>query len=194
MIDFLEGNVVTRKPTSAVIQVGGIGYQVSIPISTYEALPENGAAKVLTHQYVREDTLKLFGFATQEERELFQLLLSVSGVGPSIALTALSGCSVEQLRTMILDANVGALSKIKGIGKKTAQRIVVDLAESAKSLAASVSTTQGPASMAAGDAVLGMVALGYKQPQAEKAVTKAMDALGPEAKTEDLLRESLKHL
>jgi Holliday junction DNA helicase RuvA len=194
MIDFLEGNVVTRKPTSAVIQVGGIGYQVSIPISTYEALPENGPAKVLTHQYVREDTLKLFGFATQEERELFQLLLSVSGVGPSIALTALSGCSVEQLRTMILDANVGALSKIKGIGKKTAQRIVVDLAESAKSLAASVSTTQGPASMAAGDAVLGMVALGYKQPLAEKAVTKAMDALGPEAKTEDLLRESLKHL
>ncbi len=194
MIDFLEGNVVTRKPTSAVIQVGGIGYQVSIPISTYEALPENGAAKVLTHQYVREDTLKLFGFATQEERELFQLLLSVSGVGPSIALTALSGCSVEQLRTMILDANVGALSKIKGIGKKTAQRIVVDLAESAKSLAASVSTNQRPPSKAAGHAGLGMVALGYKQPQAEKAVTKAMDALGPEAKTEDLLRESLKHL
>jgi Holliday junction DNA helicase RuvA len=194
MIDFLEGNVVTRKPTSAVIQVGGIGYQVSIPISTYEALPEKGPAKVLTYQYVREDTLKLFGFATQEERELFQLLLSVSGVGPSIALTALSGCSVEQLRTMILDGNVGALSKIKGIGKKTAQRIVVDLAESAKGLAASGITSRGPASMAASDAILGMVALGYKQPQAEKAVIKAMDALGQDAKTEDLLRESLKHL
>jgi len=194
MIDFLEGNVVTRKPTSAVVQVGGIGYQLSIPISTYEALPETGPAKVLTFQYVREDTLKLFGFATQGERELFELLLSVSGVGPSIALTALSGCSVEQLRTMILDGNVGALSKIKGIGKKTAQRIVIDLAESAKGLAASSSTTRSPASMAASDAVLGMVALGYKQPQAERAVTKAMETLGQEAKTEDLLRESLKHL
>jgi Holliday junction DNA helicase RuvA len=194
MIDFLEGNIVTRKPTSAVVQVGGIGYQVSIPISTYEVLPETGPAKVLTFQYVREDTLKLFGFATQGERELFQLLLSVSGVGPSIALTALSGCSVEQLRNMILDGNVGALSKIKGIGKKTAQRIVIDLAESARGLAASGLTARGPASMAASDAVLGLVALGYKQPQAEKAVTQAMEALGQEAKTEDLLRESLKHL
>lgn len=194
MIDFLEGNIVSRRPTSAVVQVGGIGYRITIPISTYEVLPESGPAKVLTYQYVREDTLRLFGFATQPERELFLLLLSVSGVGPSIALTALSGCSVEQLRDMILDGNVGALSKIKGIGKKTAQRIVIDLAESAKGLSLSGSTTRGPASMAASDAVLGMVALGYKQPQAEKAVTKAMESLGQKAKTEDLLRESLKHL
>lgn len=194
MIDFLRGEIVTKLPTALTLQVGGIGYALQIPLSTFEGLPDSGEATVLTYLYVREDALKLFGFATPAEREMFLLLLSVAGVGPAIALTALSGSSVDQLKEVILSENVNALSRIKGIGKKTAQRIALELAESVKQLSSAAPRPLPAAQQNLEDAILGLISLGYARNQAQQAVSRAADTLGSGAKTEDLLRDALRHV
>ena len=191
MIDFLKGEIAAKRPTEVILQVGGIGYKLHIPLSTYEALPESGEATLLTYLQVREDALKLYGFATRSEREMFELLLSVSGVGPGIALTALSGSSVEQLREVILAENVAALSRIKGIGKKTAQRIVVDVAESVRGVAGAEEVRRPTPKQNVEDTILALLSLGYVRANAELAVERALKGLGADAKTEDLLREAL---
>jgi len=194
MIDFLRGEIVTKLPTELTLQVGGIGYALQIPVSTFESLPDSGDATLLTYLHVREDALKLYGFATPAEREMFVLLLSVAGVGPGIALTALSGSSVDQLKEVILSENVNALSHIKGIGKKTAQRIALELAEPVKQLSSAAPRPLPSAKQNLEDAILGLVSLGYARNQAHQAVSKAAEALGAGAKTEDLLRDALKHV
>ena len=112
MIDFLKGEIVSKHPTEVVLRVGGIGFRLQVPLSTFERLPASGETTLLTHLHVREDGFKLFGFATAAEREMFIMLISVSGVGPSIALTALSGSSVEQIREMT--AGYGLLGRAAG--------------------------------------------------------------------------------
>src|SRR3982750_940502 len=129
MITFLDGTLTTALPTQAVVGVNGIGYEVFIPLSSYDKLPAVGqSVRILTHLHVREDAQILYGFMTAAERDLFRLLVNnVTGIGPKLALAVLSGMSVSNFKTAVVNADVTALSKISGLGKKTAERIVLEL-------------------------------------------------------------------
>ena len=128
MYEHLAGRLASKSPSEAVVECAGVGYLLKIPLSTYEALPAaGGACRVLAHLYVREDTQALFGFATRQEREVFRKLLGISGIGPTVALTVLSGMPVAELARAVADGNSGALKRIKGIGEKTAKRMVLEL-------------------------------------------------------------------
>src|SRR3981189_3579542 len=129
MIPFLDGKLVNALPTQAVIDVNGVGYEVFIPLSSYDKLPSPGQpVRILTHLHVREDAQILYGFMTAAERDLFRLLVNhVSGIGPKLALAVLSGMSVNHFKAAVVNADVAALSKISGLGKKTAERIVLEL-------------------------------------------------------------------
>lgn len=190
MFDRIEGDIVHRSPTRIVIKTGGIGYEIEIPVSTYEKLPSRGSIEVITHFHVREDQMRLFGFATVEERSLFRLLLSVSGVGPSLALTILSGSAVSSFVQAVRDEDVGFLSSLKGIGKKKAQRIVLELKD-AVSAFVSVPADMERTPDVMSDAVEALVSLGYKKNQAETAVRSASSRLSEEAGVEDIIRTAL---
>lgn len=198
MISFLEGTLEESLPTRITVNVNGVGYEVFIPLSTYEQLPAEGSKiRVLTHLQIREDEHVLFGFARKEERDLFRLLVSnVSGVGPKVALSVLSGCSPEQFQTAVIQNDTGFLSKIKGLGKKTAERVIVELKDrvgvSKAWEAASPSASAGlsPEQQRENDALLALIALGYKQQDA----TKALTAAPKNGSVEDLVREALKRI
>lgn len=194
MIDFLSGNLVQKKPTHVVIQTGGIGFQVLISLNSFDKLPETGADLQLhTLLVVREDSLTLFGFVHQEERKIFEQLTQVSGIGPKLALTILSGLQLNDLALAITQGDVKRLSSISGIGKKTAERMVVELRDKLESNAPAetrhpVQDTEGPTK----DAILAMVALGYKQQDAGKLVQKAQSKLGDQASNvEEIIRLAL---
>src|ERR1041385_3430843 len=129
MITFLDGKLVSALPTQATVDVGGVGYEVLIPLSSYDKLPAVGQSiHILTHLAVREDAHILYGFMTAPERDLFRLLVNnVSGIGPKLALAVLSGMSVERFKTAVVNSDIAAISKIGGLGKKTAERIVLEL-------------------------------------------------------------------
>lgn len=191
MIDFLHGDLVAKAPAAVTVQVGGIGFRVQVPLSTFEALPlEGSAVKLLTHLYLREDEVSLYGFATGPERELFRMLLGVSRVGPMVALRVLGGCSVEQFKRYVLDEDADSIrSLVKGIGTKTARRLVVELKEPIEGLP--VAAAQSETARAFRDAVLALVALGEPRAAAEQAVKAAADKLGPMADSQSLVEEAL---
>jgi len=199
MISFLRGTVVEVLPMRLIIEAGGVGYDVNIPLSTYDRLPQPGAEfKILTHLVVREDAHILYGFATAEERDLFQLLVNnVSGVGPKLALAILNGSSPVMFRGLVVAGDIAALSKIKGVGKKTAERIIVELRDKVGVSAAweAASALQGlaPEEQNINDAVLTLIALGYKQAEAHKTVRAIRDAQ-PKSSVEELVKEALKTL
>ncbi|MDE1171274.1 MAG: Holliday junction branch migration protein RuvA [Verrucomicrobium sp.] len=199
MIAYLKGTLVEAWPTHAVVEVGGLGYEVQVSLATYEKLPAAPApVHLLTHLQVKEDAHTLFGFVTTEERDLFNLLVNhVSGIGPKSALAILSATSPAQFRAAVVSQDLALLSKIKGVGKKTAERIVLELRDrlgvSAAWEAASARNSQSPAEQQVTDAVLALVSLGYKQADAAKAAA-AVRARTPQAETEELIREALKHL
>jgi Holliday junction DNA helicase RuvA len=199
MISFLRGTVVEVLPMRLIIEAGGVGYDVHIPLSTYDKLPAPGAqAKVLTHLQVREDAHVLYGFATPEERDLFLLLVNnVSGIGPKLALAVLNGASPLQFRGLVVAGDIAALSRIKGVGKKTAERIVVELRDkvgvSAAWEAASAANALPPEEQHVNDAVLALISLGYKQAEAHKTV-RAIREKQPKATVEELVKEALKTL
>jgi Holliday junction DNA helicase RuvA len=196
MITFLHGTLVEAVPTRAVIDVHGVGYEVLIPISSYDQLPSpGGEVHLLTHLAVREDAHVLYGFATAAERELFRLLVNtVSGIGPKIALNILSGMNATAFRGAVAGGDVKALSRISGVGKKTAERIVVELKDKLGPAAAweASSAAQGAGDQKLSDAVSALVALGFKQAEAQDAVKAAQAMLGEEALVEDLVRAALK--
>jgi holliday junction DNA helicase RuvA len=200
MITFLQGKLIEALPTQATIEVNGVGYEVLIPLSSFEKLPAPGqAVLLLTHLVVREDAHVLFGFMTAAERQLFRLLITtVSGIGPKIALNILSGISVTALRGAVAGGDVKMLSGISGVGKKTAERIVMELKDKigpAGALeAASAQRALSPADQKANDAVLALVRLGYKPAEAHEAVRGVRALLGPEAGADDLLRAALKEV
>jgi len=201
MITFLEGVLVESLPTQIVVDVQGVGYQVFIPLSSYDRLPEVGRRfRILTHLVVREDAHLLYGFATVEERDLFRLLIqSVSGVGPKIALAVLSGMSVDTFQNAVVSADIAALARINGLGKKTAERVVVELKDkvgiAAEWEAASArNAPQDPRSTQIHDAVLALIALGYKQVDAHKALKAASADADAEGGTEALVRLALQRL
>ena len=199
MISFLRGTVIEVLPMRLILEAGGVGYDVHIPLSTYDRLPQPGTEfKILTHLVVREDAHLLFGFATSEERDLFLLLLNnVTGVGPKLALAILNGISPVMFRGLVVAGDIASLSKIKGVGKKTAERIIVELRDkvgvSAAWEAASAQQGLSPEEQHINDAVLTLIALGYKQAEAHKVVRAIRDAQ-PKSTVEELVKEALKTL
>ena len=198
MITFLQGKLAEVLPTQIVVGVNGIGYEVLIPLSSYDKLPQPGQeVKVLTHLVVREDAHILYGFMSSAERELFRMLINtVSGIGPEIALNILSGISVTAFRGAVANGDVKSLSQISGVGRKTAERIVVELKDKIGAAGAwealSAQRALTPADQKVNDAVLALMALGFKQIEAHDSVRKAQGSLGADATVEDLVRACLK--
>ncbi len=166
MITFLHGRLAHALPTQAVIEVNGVGYEVFLPLSSYDKLPAAGQAiEILTHLHVREDAQILYGFMTAPERDLFRLLVNhVTGIGPKLALAVLSGMSVSHFKNAVVNSDVALLSKISGLGKKTAERIVLELKDklgvAAAWEAASATHAPTPEQAQANEAVLALIALG----------------------------------
>lgn len=187
-------------PTQIIVNVGGVGYQVLIPLSSYDRLPEPGAAmRILTQLVIREDEHLLIGFWTKAERDLYRLLVHhVTGVGPKLALAILSGMSVDQFKAAVVASDTAAISKISGVGKKTAERVVLELKDklgvAAEWEASSAAHAPTPAETAIHDAVLALITLGYKQVDAHKAVKRVIDAEGSGIDSETLVRHALKIL
>src|SRR5438477_3837782 len=198
MINFLHGKLVEALPTQITIDVNGVGYEALIPLSSFDKLPVPGnEVKLLTHLSIREDAHLLYGFMSAPERELFRLLINtVSGIGPKIALNVLSGMNVTALRGAVANGDVKALSQISGIGKKTAERIVVELKDKIGAAGAwealSAQRALSPADQKVNDAVLALMALGFKQIEAHDSVRQAQNSLGAQATVEDLVRACLK--
>ena len=201
MIARIKGIVLESNPLSAVIEAGGIGYEVHVPISTAEKIPSaGGECSLFIHSVYREDSATLYGFATREDRDFFRLLVEkVSGIGPKIGIAILSRMSVELLRGAIANSDIALLAKCPGIGKKTAERLVIELkdkvfAGNATSTApASGSTASGgtTASSAFQDALASLITLGYKPAEADKLVRKASNQLPADANVEALVRKAL---
>lgn len=204
MIVSIEGILERATPLTAIINAGGLGYLVNIPVSTASKLPANGEkVKLHTHAVYREDSQSLYGFASEEERNFFQLLIEkVSGVGPKVGISMMSKLELPSLISAIASEDAVLLAKTPGIGKKTAERVIIELKDKLSSFAqqASSPSMQGlvsvPGSETSGtspkeDAILALLALGYKQTDASKAVGKATDALGPNATTEALIKAAL---
>ena len=198
MITFLNGKLVEALPTQVTVDVNGIGYEVLIPLSSFDKLPPVGQeVKLLTHLAIREDAHVLYGFMTAAERDLFRLLINtVSGIGPKIALNVLSGMSVTAFRGAVAGGDVKSLSQISGVGRKTAERIVVELKDkigaAAAWEAASAERALSAADQRINDAVLALMALGFKQVEAHETVRGVAAVLGVQATVEELVRACLK--
>ena len=197
MITFLEGKLVSALPTQATVDVNGVGYEVFIPLSSYDKLPTVGQPiRILTHLVVREDAHLLYGFMTGTERDLFRLLVNnVSGIGPKLALAVLSGMSVTNFKTAVVNSDIAAISKISGLGKKTAERIVLELKDKLGVAAAWEAATSAhaptPEQEQANEAMLALIALGYKQVDAYKAVR---DLQAQAKSAEELVKLALKKI
>jgi Holliday junction DNA helicase RuvA len=195
MIGHLRGVLVDKRPNQILVDVGGVGYQVSIPLSTFYALGElHSEITLLVHTHLREDSIALYGFLTAREKHFFEMLISASGVGPGLALKILSGMNVDELVPAIRQGDLVQLTRIPGVGRKTAERIVVELRD--KLAAMQAPEEEKPAASKTGieaDAVSALLNLGYDRRAAEKAVAEAKPT-GAGAGFEALLRAALKQL
>lgn len=198
MISQLRGIPVQKSPTEIVLDVNGVGYHVNIPISTYEKLEQvKGEVTILTYLHVREDAMILFGFVTEAERELFKMLISVSGIGPKIAQGILSGISTNDLREAIQIGNIDSLTSISGVGKKTAERIVLEL----RSKLGKIEFTE-PTQPASGskqlknrsEAIIALMSLGYNRTSAEQALRKVLiETQNNDLSVEEMVKKALHH-
>ena len=199
MIERLTGTLIEVDLTSAVVDVQGVGYAVTVPMSTYDRLPRAGSAvTLLTHFHIREDAMQLFGFATKEERALFRMLITVSGVGPRIALNILSSMPVASFCTTVVEGDLKALCRVNGLGKKSAERLVIELRERVRDIEPSAGLGGQPAAAfapEAQDAVAGLATLGFKQETARTTVEALCREL-PEGQrsAENLIRMALQKL
>ena len=197
MIAYLQGRLAQVLPTQVVVDVGGMGYEVFIPLSSFDKLPQPGSeVKLLTHLSIRDDAHILYGFMTDGERDLFRLLIRhVSGIGPKIALNVLSGTTTTSLRSAVANGDVKALSRISGVGKKTAERIVVELKDKmgdeitwkGDGAAPELSADEQKVT----DAVSALIALGSKPKEAQEAVRGAVIMLGPDTPVDEIVRAAL---
>jgi len=205
MIAYLSGTLLSKQATSAIVDVGGVGYEVAIPLSTFYELGDAGSpVQLRIYTHVREDAIQLFGFKTARERELFLQLISVNGVGPGLAIKLLSGMNADEMIASIRTNNLVRLVAIPGVGRKTAERLVVDLRDKIAALssaaleeefAAKAATAGGPITEDSihNDAMSALANLGYQKVAAEKAVKTAIDE-GGELSVEVILRRSLRSL
>ena len=194
MFAYLKGLVDYKDPTLVVLDVNGVGYQINIPLSTYEVLPlKSKLVKLLIYYHVREDTQSLFGFATKEEKDLFLMLINISGIGPKMALTILSGATPAQFKNRIISGDVKALTLIPGIGMKTAKRIIVELREKFVGMDEELpeEITSGAVSKIGDEALRALLALGYRRGESLNAVKKAYKELGSEASIEKFIKVAL---
>lgn len=200
MFAYLRGRLAESLPNQVTVDVGGVGYHLLVPLSTYDALPApGGEVKILTHLIIREDSHTLYGFLTSSERDLFRLLIDrVTGVGPKIAMSVLSAMPVEDFKNAVVRGDLARISKIKGLGKKTAERIVLELKDNVGVTAAweAAHLTAPPAAAAYNDAVLALINLGYKQAEARQAVSQLSGSaeLGAQPTTDQILRAALRNL
>jgi Holliday junction DNA helicase RuvA len=204
MIAHLSGTLLAKQATSVILDVGGVGYEVTIPLSTFYDLEDAGSTVQLRiYTYVREDSLQLFGFKTARERELFLRLISVSGIGPKLGITMLSGMSADEIIASIRTSNLARLTGIPGVGKKTAERLVIELRDKIASLSSPALEEQLGAAAGSGadqtpdaireDALSALLNFGYQKSPAEKAITAAIQD-GGEITVEAILRRSLRSL
>jgi Holliday junction DNA helicase RuvA len=195
VIGHLRGQLLRKAPQEVLVEVGGVGYRVQVPVSTFYRLGEPGTeVRLHVHTHVREDSLALFGFATDTEQALFERLIGVAGVGPRVALSILSGIEAEDLVTALRQGDLARLTRIPGVGKKTAERLVVELKDKVSALLpAGPPAAWEPASGLKADLVSALANLGYSRPDAEKAAERALRQDG-DGRFEDLLRRSLSDL
>ena len=203
MIGKLRGTIESIRPDCAILDVGGVGYVVRIALSTYyelEPLGTGNEASVLVHTHVRDDALELFGFWTEREKLLFERLISVSGIGPRLAQVVLSGMPPEDLLRALAAGDLARLTRIPGVGKKTAERMVLELRDAARELTADDETDTGgrerssSAPQTAQDVVAALLNLGYREKEAERAVDTIVDEAGPDLPFQELLRRTLRSL
>ena len=199
MITYLRGQVVESLPNQLTIEVNGVGYQVLIPLSTYDAISsKTGTIKILTHLHVREDAHTLFGFAATPERDLFRLLIQrVSGVGPKIALTILGAISVDDFKAAVVHGDVETICKVKGLGKKTAERVVLELKDKVGVVEAWKQAVQpGTANAVVNDALLALINLGYKRDEARKVINQLQKSteISSESTADEIIRSALRIL
>jgi holliday junction DNA helicase RuvA len=193
MISYVKGMLDHKEPSYVIVDVNGVGYEVFVPLSTYGKLPTIGSqVKLHTHHYVREDAMQLYGFLSTEEKETFELLLSISGIGSKVALSILSTLSVDEFRRSIAQGDMKALTKIPGIGKKSAERMLLELKDKVGKMRVEEDTMRIFDSESINEAVSALINLGATQSMAEYAVYKAEKMLGKEAAIEDIISQALK--
>ena len=200
MYHYLNGKIAEKTPVAVILDVNGIGYEVRISLSTFSTLPDLGqTVKLFTHFVVREDAQLLYGFATEEEREAFRLLISISGIGPKLAMTLLSGVTLPELKHAIQEKNIPVLTAISGIGQKTAERVVIELKDKIGkaeiSAGKELSHDANISDQMVEDSVSALVSLGYAKQKAKDAVQKTLKAmLGKKPSVEEIIRNALKHV
>lgn len=204
MIAFVRGKLAESLPNQVTVDVNGVGYQAFVPLSTFDKLPHPGSeVKLLTHYHVTERDHVLYGFLTAEERDLFRLLIDrVSGIGPKLALAVLSGMPVVDFKDAVIRSDLAALSRMKGVGKKTAERIVLELQDKVGVVqtwqdSKTAHADHDASRQAQTDAVLGLIALGFKQNEAQKAITDLLKQAGsdaPKLTADKLIRDALRVL
>ncbi len=187
MIGFLTGKIISSKPTQIILDINGVGYLVNISISTFEKISEKESVSLYIHTNVKEDSITLFGFYTQSEKEMFELLISISGIGPKVSLGILSGIAVDDLKDAIANGNVSRLIAIPGIGRKTAERVVLELRNKVDSIKSDGSIKE---TSIKDEAVSALTTLGYQRQIAEKVVRDLL-AENPNYSLEELIRKAL---
>lgn len=194
MYHHIKGTLIHKNPAEAVIEAGGVGYQINISLNTFDKLPEAGnQAKLLTYLHVKEDIMQLFGFASEKERRVFKILIGISGIGPKLALTVLSHMAPEDLEQAVANQDMTMLTAISGIGKKTAERLLVELkGKIAEAVVEGLPTIKGQGAAVSDPAIDALMSLGLNYAEAKSAVEKAKGKLGDKAPVEQLIREALK--
>jgi Holliday junction DNA helicase RuvA len=194
MIGYLRGILLEKKPNSALIEVNGVGYLVSIPVSTFYDLPDEGSTLALfIYTHVREDTISLYGFRTQRDKQLFEKLISVSGVGPKMAVSFLSGMTAEELIPAIQKQDIVKLTTIPGVGRKTAERVALELREQVPALLSELALVAEQKPLRE-DLISALVNLGYHRNLAERTVKIVLEEAEPDTTFEALLKNSLQHI
>lgn len=190
MIEYIRGKIEELTPTYAVVECGGLGYLLNISLTTFTALEAKPEAKLLVHEAIREDAYQLFGFATEKERQLFRLLIGVSGVGANTARMILSSIAAPELETVIFSGDHSRLKNVKGIGTKTAQRIIVDLRDKIKPSDETLISQPSVSSDVFEEALLALVMLGFARPQSQKVLKKIFDS-DPTIRVETAIKKAL---
>lgn len=195
MYEHVRGRLERKSPAEAVVDAGGVGWLLTIPLSTYEALPREGSeVRLFTELVVREDAHRMFGFASREERTFFRTLQSVSGVGPSVALQVVSAAPFSEFRDAVVSGDAARLRRIRGIGKKLSERLVVELREAMESMPGSSAAGSRSTDTLSRDAELALEALGFPKAAAEKAVAAARAEAPDATDAGEIVRRALRHV
>lgn len=195
MITYIKGKIAFKNPAFVVIEAGGIGYHIRISLYTYAKIEKEETISLLTHLQVKEDSHTLYGFAEESERSLFRLLISVSGIGPATAQIALSSLSADEIRTAIISEDVNTFKQVKGIGPKTAKRIILDLKDKVlKDSGQSNTLIHSQDNTVRDEALSALVALGFSRPQTQRAINRILREQGQFNSAEDLIKKALKEL